>query len=185
MADAEPIAEPNSQRKRLWSYARVLAAPLLLWGLVLVALREPLQTWLDGEKGYDEAVLREWLDEARGSRGTLREMVEDYLDRAQEYVKLARGAPPQNNRDDDRAIVKLRESLAVRHEEIFEQLQTIGSPPTKRYSGQLPLFPTIYRLQVRFHLDGSSLAELSTIQVGDQGFPLDAPITWDSGLPSD
>src|SRR5690348_1295359 len=131
MADAEPIAEPNSQRKRLWSYARVLAAPLLLWGLVVVALREPLQTWLDGEKGYDEAVLREWLDEARGYRGTLHEMVEDYLSRAQEYVKRRRARPRQADKAEEQEILKLRESLAVRHEEIYEQLQTLGSPPTK------------------------------------------------------
>ncbi len=75
MPDTEYISELNSRRKRLWSYARVLAAPLLLWGLVLVALREPLQIWLDGERGYDEAALREWLDEARGYRGTLRDMI--------------------------------------------------------------------------------------------------------------
>jgi signal transduction histidine kinase len=186
MADTNPVPESKSRRKRLWSYARILAAPLLLWGLVVVALREPLQTWLDGERGYDEAALREWLDEARGYRGTLREMIEDYLDRAREYVKLRRvRSLNQLGTAEDRNLAQLGEILAVRHEEIFEQLQSIGSPPTKRYAGQMPLFPTIYRLQVRFHLEGSPLAELSAVQVGDKRFQLDAPITWDSGLPSD
>ena len=50
-----------------------------------------------------------------------------------------------------------------------------ASPPTKRYPGQLPLFPIIYRLQVRFNLEGSPLAELPAIPTGDKGFRLDAP----------
>src|SRR5262249_11997202 len=82
-------------------------------------------------------------------------------------------------------VQKLREILAVRHEEIYEQLQTMGSPPTKRYAGQLPLFPTIYRLQVRFHLKGPPLGDSPIVEEGDHGFRLDAPITWDSGLPSE
>ncbi|MHB1422909.1 MAG: sensor histidine kinase [Gemmataceae bacterium] len=177
MADTDPVVEWTSRRSRFWSYARILAAPLLLWGLVVVALREPLQTWLHGEEGYDKAALREWLDEARGYRGTLREMVEDYLVRAQEHVQ------PRRSRRDDSA--KLMALLAVRHEEIYEQLRTLGSPPTKREAGQLPLFPIIYRLQVRFHLQGSPWADAAALPVGDNGFRLDAPITWDSGLPSD
>ena len=180
MADTDPIVESTRRRKRLWRYARILAAPLLLWGLVVVALRVPLQTWLDGEKGYDEAVLHEWLDEARGYRGTLREMVEDYLSRAHEYVRLHRSLP--NAKSENRDVLKLRELLAVRHEEIYEQLQTLASPSTKREAGQLPLFPIIYRLQVRFHLHGSPLSE---VPLGENGFRLDSPITWDSGLPTD
>ncbi len=38
---------------------------------------------------------------------------------------------------------------------------------------------------MRFELVGTPLAELSSVRVGDNGFRLDAPITWDSGLPSD
>ncbi|HEY7329801.1 MAG TPA: HAMP domain-containing sensor histidine kinase [Gemmataceae bacterium] len=182
MMDTDPIAELKRGRRRFWRYARILIAPLLLWGLVVVALRLPLQTWLDGEKSYDEAVLHEWLDEARGYRGTLREMVEEYLARAQEYARL-RANHPDNAQDRD--VIRLREILAVRHEEIYEQLRTLGSPPTKRDAGQLPLFPIIYRLQVRFHVQGSPLADLSAVPLGDNGFLLDAPITWDSGLPSD
>jgi signal transduction histidine kinase len=185
MADTDPITELTRRRKRFWRYARILVAPLLLWGLVVVALRVPLQTWLDGEKVYDEAVLHEWLDEARGYRGTLREMIEDYLARAHDYVRLSRSRPHPLNKTEDRDVLKLREILAIRHEEIYEQLQTLGSPPTKRDAGQLPLFPVIYQLQVRFHLQGSPWADLSAVQLGDNGFRLDAPITWDSGLPSD
>ena len=81
--------------------------------------------------------------------------------------------------------MKVSQDVAVKHDEIYEQLKTLGVPPTKRYAGQLPLFPMIYRLQVRFHLDGSSLAHLSSLLLGESGIRLDAPITWDSGLPSD
>ncbi len=183
MADTDSKIEPTRRRKRLWRYARILAAPLLLWGLVVVALRVPLQTWLDGEKGYDEAVLHEWLDEARGYRGTLREMVEDYLARGHEYVRLRRSRP--DAKSENRDVLKLKELLAVRHEEIYEQLQTLASPSTKREAGQLPLFPIIYRLQVRFHLHSSPLSELSEVALGENGFRLDSPITWDSGLPTD
>jgi signal transduction histidine kinase len=185
MADTDPSAERTRGHKRFWNYARMLAAPLLLWGLVVIALREPLQTWLDGEKGYDEAVLREWIDEARGYRGTLREMVEDYLARAHEYVQLLPHHRHLTNKAEERDILRLRRILAVRHEEIYEQLRTLGSPPTKRDIGQLPLFPIIYRLQVCFRLQGTPLAELAAIRLDDKGFRLDAPITWDSGLPAD
>ncbi len=183
MADTDRILGSARRRKRIWKYARILVAPLLLWGLVVVALRVPLQTWLDGERGYDEAVLHEWLDEARGYRGTLREMVEDYLSRCHDYVRLSRSLPIAKS--ENRDVLKLKELLAVRHEEIYEQLQTLASPSTKREAGQLPLFPIIYRLQVRFHLQNSSLAELSAVRLGEHGFRLDSPITWDSGLPTD
>jgi signal transduction histidine kinase len=185
MADTDPIAELTRRRKRFWRYARILVAPLLLWGLVVVALRVPLQSWLDGEKGYDEAVLHEWLDEARGYRGTLREMIEDYLARAQEYVSLSRSRPDPTGKGEVPDAFKLREIVAIRHEEIYEQLRTLGSPPTKRDAGQLPLFPIIYQLQIHFHLHGTPLAGLSDVQLGDDGFRLDAPISWDSGLPTD
>jgi signal transduction histidine kinase len=159
-----------------------------LWILVVFAMREPLQYWLLGEERYDEAALQEWLDEARGYRGTLREMVEDYLSRAREYTELRRQAPPEDPEQaaelHDRQ-VKTSLVVAVRHDEIYEQLKTLGVPPTKRYAGQLPLFPIIYRLQVRFRLEGSPLAEMSSVRVGDNGFRLDEPITWDSGLPFD
>jgi signal transduction histidine kinase len=182
MADTDPDVGWTRRRSRFWSYARILAAPLLLWGLVVVALREPLQTWLHGEEAYDRAALREWLDEARGARGTLREMIEDYLTRAQRYAQLHRSLTGNSASGDVR---KLRTILAVRHEEIYEQLRSLGAPPTKRDAGQLPLFPIIYRLQVRFHLHGSPWADLSAVQFDDNGFPLDAPIAWDSGMPSD
>ncbi len=185
MADHDPVVEVPAGRRRFWKYARLLAAPLLLWGLVLVALNEPLQTWLHGEESYDRAALQEWLDEARGYRGTLREMVEDYLSSAREYARLQSAHPLVAGRTEPPELRTAREVLAVRREEIHEQLQTLGSPPTKRYAGQLPLFPFIYLLQVRFELDGSPWDDLARVRAGADGFHLDAPIIWDSGLPTD
>jgi signal transduction histidine kinase len=185
VADRDPLADLPSGRKRFWSYARILAAPLLLWGLVLVALGEPLQTWLHGEESYDRAALQEWLDEVRGYRGTLREMVEDYLNCAHDYTRLRRAHPDEAGQKEHPEVVAARKLLAIRRQEIHEQLQTLGVPPTKRYAGQLPLFPLIYRLQVRFHTEGSPFADLSGVRAGDNGVLLDAPIAWDSGLPTD
>jgi signal transduction histidine kinase len=186
MADADSLADLPSERSSFWQYARALAAPLLLWVLVIIALREPLRTWLHGEESYDEAALQEWLDEARGYRGTLREMIDDYLVQARAYVEL-RQQPAAFVPEQARMLQlqKVAGEVAVKHGEISEQLKTLGIPPTKRYSGQLPLFPIIYRLQVRFHLEGSPLEQHSSVRVGENGFRLDAPITWDSGLPSD
>jgi signal transduction histidine kinase len=185
MAAPDARADSPRPRRRFWSYARILIAPLLLWGLVVVALGEPLQTWLHGEEIYDRAALQEWLDEVRGYRGTLREMIEDYLNRAHDYVRLRRAPAEASGQIEPAEVRAAREILAVRHEEIREQLQTLGVPPTKRHAGQLPLFPLIYRLQIRFHLEGSPFAELSAARLGDDGFRLDAPIAWDSGLPTD
>jgi hypothetical protein len=186
MTNAEAHADLPPERSRFWRYARTLAVPLLLWVLVIVALRQPLQTWLHFEESYDEAALQEWLEEARGYQSTLREMIDEYLARASEYVELRRqNTPREGEQARELRLRKIAGEVAVKHGEISEQLETLGVPPTKRYSGQLPLFPIIYRLQVRFQLEGSPLAELSSVRLGANGFLLDAPITWDSGLPSD
>jgi signal transduction histidine kinase len=161
---------------------------LLLWGLVVIALREPLETWLHGEDSYDRAALQEWLEEARGYRQTLREMVDDYLEQASDYKRLLdQPMPSDSTQAKDQQLRRLRSAgqVAVKQGEIFEHLKTLGVPPTKRYSGQLPLFPIIYRLQVRFHLEEPPYANLSSVSVGENGFHVNAPITWDSGLPTD
>jgi signal transduction histidine kinase len=186
MANADSTDSLRTGRSQFWRYARALAAPLLLWILVVIALQKPLQTWLHGEQGYDQAALQEWLEEARDFRQTLPEMVEDYLERARRYAELRQQPASALRAEADRLPLQLAaRDVIVKQGEIHEHLQTLGVPPTKLYSGQLPLFPIIYRLQVRFHLEGTPLADLSTVSVGANGFRLDAPITWDSGLPSD
>lgn len=186
MADLDPADAGG--RSPFWRYARTLAAPLLLWILVVIALRQPLQTWLHGEESYDRAALQEWLEEARGFRQTLPEMVEDYLARARLYTELRRQPTPADPKEAEQLATARQlaaQSVIVKKDEIYEHLNTLGVPPTKRYAGQLPLFPIVYRLQVRFHLEGSALADSASLSAGANGLSLDAPITWDSGLPSD
>src|SRR5262249_9038736 len=139
----------------LWRYVRGLAAPLLLWGLFLATLSQLLPSWMRGDESYDEKALREWIEEARPFRDSLPEMVSDYLDR----VAKARESDPENGTDKD-----LR--LKLKAEQIEEHLNTLGTPVTKMYAGQLPLFPVIYRMEVKF----------------DESRNL-PPITWDSELP--
>src|SRR5207302_9210514 len=78
----EATSMPPTERARWWRYLRGLAGPLLLWGLVIATLREPIQTWLSGEQKYDQAALKEWIQEARVSQ-TLPEMIDNYLAQAQ------------------------------------------------------------------------------------------------------
>jgi signal transduction histidine kinase len=156
-----------SGARQLWRHGRVWLAPAVLWVLVVVALREPLRTWLNGQDAYDQAALEEWLKEARGFRETLPDMVEEYLRRARHLADLkARAAASGADVPSEVDLWNARKAAIVKREEIHQHLQTLGNPPTKVYPGMLPLFPTIYCLQVR--LDDEP----------------DDPITWDSQLPS-
>jgi signal transduction histidine kinase len=105
---------------------------VLLWILLGVLLVRPLQTWLHGDETYDEAAIREWIEETRIFRETLPEMARDYL------ADLDRS---DTSRDEYQ--------LSLKQEKIFEHLKAMGDPPTRMYQGQLPLFPTIYRLALR------------------------------------
>jgi signal transduction histidine kinase len=167
MPPEHPRPATAAPRRRRWlgPYARTLIAPLVVWGLLIVTLREPIWGWLRGENSYDRNVLREWLTEARGFRETLPEMIEHYIPLAR-----ARADLEQRHKADpslDFQWLKAREACYVQRENIGEHLRNLGVPPTKIYAGTLPLFPIIYRLQVDFKDEP------------------DEPIVWDSGLPSD
>src|SRR5947209_1139585 len=87
-----PPGPPGERGQRhFWRYARVLAVPLLLWVLVVASLRAPLRTWLRGEDSYDHSALQEWLEEARGFRETLPEMVGNYLKSVDQLARLEKG----------------------------------------------------------------------------------------------
>jgi signal transduction histidine kinase len=156
---------PPATRIRFWRYAQALAAPVLLWALVAFFLREPVNNWLEGDDSYDRSSLEEWLDESRGFRETLPEMAAGYAQRREELRRLK---PPVAPKTPDPALdqwERAMEVVAVKREEIHEHLRSLGVPPTKMYSGQLPLFPIIYRIEVLF--DDAQ----------------DEPIVWDSELP--
>jgi signal transduction histidine kinase len=165
---------PASGRRRSWRifgrYARALGPPVLLWGLLLVTLRGPITAWLRGENSYDKDALQEWLEEARGgNRETLPELIDAYLASVHRRAELQRRPPPSDPAEEAQLKVekfRAEQELLIKYGEIQTHLQGLGVPPTKMYAGQLPLFPTIYRLEVR--LDEEP----------------DAPIVWDSQWPS-
>jgi len=118
------------RRGRFWRYVRGLAAPVLLWSLFVGLLVNTLWSRLRGGEAYDQAALREWVEESRVFRETLPEMVRNYLQ-----------AAGQENPSPD--------VLSDQAEAIQQQLKSLGDP-TKMYQGQLPLFPAIYRLELEF-----------------------------------
>src|SRR5437588_6593450 len=89
-------------RKQIWRYTRALAVPVVLWCFVVFALKDPVVAWLQGDRRYDEAAIREWIKEARVFRDTLPEMAVSYLDRLHAYDELLYRAEPENAEARDR-----------------------------------------------------------------------------------
>ncbi len=148
----------SSRRKSLWNVIATVAAFLLLLTIV-VTLWEPVSWWLQGEEKYDKAALREWITEARIYR-SLPELVDDYL-KSVEKDRQDKSQPshPLHAEGPSLEVVNARK-------DIQDFLKALGNPVTKIYSDQLPLFPVIYRLEVKF----------------DEKLDL-PPIIWDSELP--
>ncbi len=130
----------DTRRDSFWKYARGPALPVIFVAVLVVILGLLLYLLVQAGQRADEANLREWLEESRVFRKTLPGLVREYL------------------QTDDSQL----------RDEIGQQLQAMGNP-TKMYQSQLPLFPTVYRLEVTF-------------QTRDQPKP---PIVWDSELPRD
>jgi signal transduction histidine kinase len=143
--------------RRLARSLGILAIPLALWVLLLLAVSDPLRLWVHGQEEYDVAALKEWLEEARGSGESLPELVRSFLARVEALQRLP---------DNDVNRIPIEAELAAKRGAIAEHLQLLGLPATRLYAGQLPLFPTFYRLEVRF-LRG-----------------VEPPIAWDSALPT-
>ena len=119
-----------------------------------------MRYWLDGEDSYDRAALEEWLDESRGFRETLPEMVADYAPSRADAGCAA--AEPEAPDDADSGWAGAID-VAIKREDIREHLRALGIPPTKMYAGQLPLFP-----------------DLSIASKFGSTTPRTAPIIWDS-----
>lgn len=151
--------------RRWWRALRPLLPPLLLAGLIFFTLREPVTWWLAGEEKYDQEALAEWIRESRINQ-TLPELVRDYVAQAEQLQQWIRESNAQGSERFRDRILAVRARQEIKREEIYEFLQALGNPATKMYRGQLPLFPLIYRLSLRF----------------DEGLGLPA-IIWDSELP--
>jgi hypothetical protein len=126
--------------RNFWKYVRPVLAPVLVLLLAVVTLREPVLWWLGGEERYDEEALKEWLLEAKNYQ-TLPQLVEEYL---------ATHDRQQNLKPDSETYKRLENDLTVKREEIEVHLKAMGDPPTKTHRDRLPLFPVVYRLEVRF-----------------------------------
>jgi signal transduction histidine kinase len=162
---------------------------VLIWFLLAAALLDPVRSWLRGEDTFDQAALREWLEEARNHDRTLSEMIDDYLRRTQEYAELRQrqderiGEPGHRSGDfQPPELLKARDRVVVKREEIYQHLRSLGEPPTKMYPGQLPLFPTIFRMEVLFDADRFPSDQRDRLK--KDGLRMDEPVVWDSGLPT-
>ncbi|MBX9677498.1 MAG: HAMP domain-containing histidine kinase [Gemmataceae bacterium] len=149
-------------------WIRAVLPPVLIGLLLTFLLREPIRWWLRGEEIYDQENMREWIREARAP-ASLPDLTRRYLDLASQRAKVRKEL---KSGDDHRKhllgneLLSIEQRLEEQREEMLEHLQTLGSAPTKMYSGQLPLFPVVYRLALSF----------------DDEWDL-RPIIWDSQLP--
>ncbi|MFO0876588.1 MAG: HAMP domain-containing sensor histidine kinase [Gemmataceae bacterium] len=186
---SEVVPEPDW--RRVWRYGRALVAPVLIWLLLGGLVLQPLLDWLHSEETYDRAAIQEWIEEARNADATLGDLVSEYAKRTMRYLEVreslrelkdgrVEGPRADPTREDTLFLemLALGERVAVRREEIYQHLRALGEPATKMYPGQLPLFPIIYRLEVRI----SFPREVDIPPVDDAGPALGDGITWESGL---
>jgi signal transduction histidine kinase len=168
----EPTLEPTPA----WKYLRGLAPTLLAWGVLVAVLAVTLYARTRWWQESDDANLREWLNESRIFRDTLSEAVRDYLAAVENYRRTradvraeltATGAPAEELErltDGHRAVQIEKEKLDDEADEVADQLRAMADP-VRAYTGQLPLFLDVYRLEVRF---------------GDPELP---PVVWQSSAP--
>ncbi len=155
------------------SLVRFLASllpPVAVCILAYVLLHEPLQWWLHGEEIYDDQAIKEWVREARIGIRTLPEMLKDFAELSKNGSRELRAA----GADAEVSAGQVQFLHDQKREEIREMLRALGAPPTKIYTGQLPLFPVIYRLEVVFTDDFKNRYD-SRLNF--------APIAWDSEIP--
>jgi signal transduction histidine kinase len=133
------MSEFSRPSSRVWRYLRGLAPPTILFALLIGILIYALEANARDEMEFEENALKEWAIETRLGQSTLAELVRQYLQ--------ATGSEKAN----------LLDALRT-------HLQVLGDL-TRSHEGLLPLFPYIYRMELRFE---------------DSDVP---PIIWDSSLP--
>jgi signal transduction histidine kinase len=140
---SEPVPLP------WWKFFRALAPAVLFWAALVGWLAYLLSDRKDVGPETDEASMREWIDESRTFRKTLPELIREYLEQLNES-----GGDANAREVRDKA------------EEIGVQLKAMVDP-VRLYQGQLPVFPEVYRIEVRFLNRPESVV----------------PISWDSPVP--
>ena len=115
----------------LGNYAVGLAPFVIVWMVLVGWLASLLYSRAAWSEESDEAIVREWLDEARPFRKTLLELIREYL-----YL-----------REEVRAGRKLPTEVDLKRAELAEQLRAL-TEPTRVYENKLPGFPILFRLAV-------------------------------------
>lgn len=142
-----------------------LTPPLLVLTLLALASGYAVYWRFYAEQAADERALREWLEEARVFRKTLPELCREYLQASNpEQVRSLR-------------------------QEIRDQLHAVAAP-LRQYTAHLPLFPTIYRLELhlrRVEAERKMALSEPTDAILPQenealAIPSEEVISWQSGL---
>lgn len=131
MNDTETLPIPPPERRVGWwrtiaKYAVGLAPFVVVWVVLVLWLSSLLASRADWSDESDEAVIREWLEEARPFRKSLPEVI-------REYVEVRAGG------DEKQTLFKRLE--------LEEQLRAL-TEPTRVYENKLPGFPVVYALRV-------------------------------------
>jgi signal transduction histidine kinase len=177
MSAIDSSRKGEGQRRRYWGrYVRALVAPAAIWLLLVLGGTGPLLSWVEGQESYDQGALREWLEEARLPNQTLTELVDSYLQFIPRYLEVVQSQDPEVQAQ----LIAVRGQLLARRDVIYQHLRALGEPATKLFSGQLPLFPLVYRLEV--DLDCRDLPAAGETELYATGPRLADPIVWDSGL---
>ena len=154
MPTPEPVANLGVPPIAFWRYVGRLGPLVVLWAVLAGLLGWVLYTRSGWSEESDRADMREWVENTRIFRKTLAELVHDYTE------LLGDPAPgPQT-------VVRLAHKRAEIEEHILAMTE-----PMRVYAAQLPLFPEVFRLEVRFH--GPSLPPESDL----------SPIGWVSPKP--
>lgn len=140
---ADPVPLP------WWKFVRALAPAVLFWAALVAWLAWLLTERTELGPEADEASVREWIDEARTFRKTLPELIREYLDRLDE-----KGGDPTDA------------AVQMKAEEVLVQIRAMVDP-VRLYQGQLPVFPDVYKVEVKFR---------------NRPGPI-PPIGWDSPVP--
>lgn len=107
-----------------WRYLRGLTPAVILLAIVLGIIIYAVESRLKDELEFEENILKEWVLETRVGQSTLPELVTQYLKET--------GADKENKRD-----------AVLTHMTVLGDL-------TRTNQGLLPLFPFVYRMELRF-----------------------------------
>lgn len=121
------------RRRRLINGSALALVGLFGIGLGLLVW-EPITSWIQGEEGRDQAVVEQWIRQARIGQFSLGGLLANH---------------EQSLHEDLPGDAKSA-SINLRRREIADFLQELGTPVSLTESGYLPLFPVVYRIEVQF-----------------------------------